>query len=293
LLLGYSGGAEWGGNAGDTDGIFYQNANEAFWDLQMISMADWQKELARVSRGKALYITNCSACHGADRKGSPGQFPDLTGIGFRRTVDEISGLIGSGSGKMPSFLQLSEDDRKAIAGFLTRPWFMPAGEHSAAAAAVKKDSQPEFPYQPPYTLRVWKQFTDREGYPGVKPPWGTLNAIDLNTGEYRWRVPLGEYPELAAKGVPITGTESYGGPLVTAGGLVFIAGTRDRKLRAFDARTGQLVWEYLLPAAGFATPVTYAVEGRQYIAIAAGGGKGTAFGRKYVAFALDGSKAGY
>ncbi len=307
LLLGYSGGAEWGGNAVDPDGVFYQNANEAFWDLQMITLAAWKKELASLSKGHALYVTNCSACHGADRKGSPGQYPDLRQVRNRQSAEAIAALIQSGNGKMPAFPQLSASDRKAIAGFLLRPWAVPPpGEHSetvragtstgahgqgAGAKGVgrtgRMDSLPEFPYEPDYTIKVWKQFTDSSGYPGVKPPWGTLNAIDLNTGEYLWRVPLGEYPELAKKGVPVTGTESYGGPLVTAGGLLFIAGTRDGKLRAFDRKTGRLVWSYQLPAAGFATPITYTVQGRQYIALAAGGGKGSAYGGKYIAFALN------
>lgn len=289
LLLGYSGGAEWGGSAGDPGGIFYQNANEAFWDLQMIPLAGWQKELASLSHGNALYVTNCSACHGVDRKGSPGQFPDLTRVGARRTAAEIAAIIHSGNGKMPSFPQLTEEERKAIAGYLLRPWAAPAaGEHSetAAAGAAKKDAVPEFPYQPDYTIKVWKQFDDQDGYPAVKPPWGTLNAIDINTGEYRWRIPLGEYPELVKKGVPVTGTESYGGPLVTAGGLLFIAGTRDGKFRAFDKNTGRILWEYQLPAAAYATPITYAVDGKQYIAIADGGGRGGKWGGKYIAFAL-------
>jgi quinoprotein glucose dehydrogenase len=144
----------------------------------------------------------------------------------------------------------------------------------------------EFPYQPEYVIKVWKNFTDADGYPATKPPWGTLNAIDLNTGDYLWRVPLGEYPELAKKGVPVTGTESYGGPLVTAGGLLFIAGTRDGKLRAFDRKTGTVLWEYQLPTGAYATPITYSVGGKQYIAIADGGGRGGPFGGKYFAFAL-------
>ena len=285
LLLGYSGGAEWGGNAGDPDGIFYQNANEAFWDLQMITMADWNKKLAALSQGHALYVTNCSACHGADRKGSPGQFPDLTRIGARRTGEEIAALIQSGNGKMPSFPKLSADERKAISGFLLRPWAVPPpGEHSETVSS--KTDTASFPYEPAYTIKVWRQFMDQQGYPAVRPPWGTLNAIDLNTGEYIWRVPLGEYPELVKKGIPATGAESYGGPLVTAGGLLFIAGTRDGKFRAFDKRTGKLVWKIQLPVSAYATPITYTVDGKQYIALADGGGRGGRYSGKYIAFSL-------
>ena len=136
-------------------------------------------------------------------------------------------------------------------------------------------------------FRGYERWRDAEGFPAIKPPWGTLSAIDLNTGEYRWRITLGEEASLMARGVPPMGTEMYGGPIVTAGGLVFIAATRDAKFRAFDKRTGTLLWETPLPAAGFATPSTYRVNGRQYVVIAAGGGKlGTPSGDSYVAFAL-------
>nr|MCU0352911.1 PQQ-binding-like beta-propeller repeat protein [Cytophagales bacterium] len=133
----------------------------------------------------------------------------------------------------------------------------------------------------------YNRFVDKDGYPAIKPPWGTLNAIDLNTGEYLWKVPFGEYKELTAKGIPLTGTENYGGPVVTAGGLLFIAATKDEKFRVFDKKTGKLLWETQLPAGGYATPSTYAVDGKQYVVIACGGGKmGTKSGDSYVAFAL-------
>ncbi len=134
----------------------------------------------------------------------------------------------------------------------------------------------------------YEQFRDHEGYPAIKPPWGQLNAINLNTGEFAWQVPLGEHAELTARGIPRTGTETFGGSIVTAGGLVFIAGTKDERMHAFDKQTGQLLWEHPLPAGGYATPSTYQVNGRQYIVIAAGGaGKlETRAGDAFVAFGL-------
>jgi quinoprotein glucose dehydrogenase len=139
----------------------------------------------------------------------------------------------------------------------------------------------------PFKSTGYKRFLDPDGYPAVKPPWGTLNAIDLNKGEILWQVPLGEYPELTARGISITGTELYGGPAVTAGGLVFIAASKDERFRAFDSETGKMLWETQLPAGGYATPSVYAVNGTQYVVIAAGGGKmGTKSGDAYVAFRL-------
>ena len=139
----------------------------------------------------------------------------------------------------------------------------------------------------PYRLREYERWKDPSGYPAVKPPWGTLSAIDLNTGEYVWKIPLGDAPELHKPGSAPTGAEQYGGPIVTAGGLVFIAATKDEKFRAFDKRTGALLWEVSLPAAGYATPASYMIDGRQFVVVAAGGGKlGTKVSDTYVAFAL-------
>jgi len=287
LLFGYSGGAEWGGNATDPEGIFYINVNDAPWELKMIDKATREKELASLTPGNALYLRNCAACHGGDRKGNGSVIPGLIDIGKKRSSDEINAIIKMGNGRMPSFPYLSDDNRKALIGFLLNKEVIPAknpNEHAPAdTITVKKD----FPYQPNYTLKIWQRFTDQNGYNAIKPPWGTLNAIDLNTGEYLWKVPLGEYPELTKQGIPITGTDTYGGPVVTASGLIFIASTRDEKIRAFDKKTGKQIWEYQLPAGGFATPITYEVNGKQYIAIAAGGARGAKPGGWYVAFALN------
>jgi quinoprotein glucose dehydrogenase len=144
------------------------------------------------------------------------------------------------------------------------------------------------PFYLKYSLDGYARFEDPEGYPAIAPPWGTFNAINLNTGEYKWKIPLGEIPALVEKGLKNTGSENYGGPVVTKGGLVFIAATNyDKKFRAFDKLTGKLLWEYTLPAAGNATPATYMVDGKQYLVIAAGGGKwGNPSGGSYVAFAI-------
>ena len=292
LLFGYSGGAEWGGNSIDPDGVLYQNTNDDPWVLQMMDTAERNAEMASVSQGNALYIMHCAACHGADRKGSGSSFPTLVNIGNKHSPEEIRKILKTGSGRMPSFQQLTDAERKAITDFILNPWaagrpMQAAGNHPESAAAIAETASGQFGFKPAYISRTWRKLTDSQGYPAIKPPWGTLNAIDLKTGDYLWRVPLGEYPELTKRGIPVTGMESYGGTLVTAGGLLFIAGTQDEKIRAFDKKTGKILWEYLLPAAGFATPITYEVKGKQYVVIAAGGGRGQKAGGNYVAFALE------
>jgi len=140
---------------------------------------------------------------------------------------------------------------------------------------------------PPYVFRGFQRWFDEEGYPAIKPPWGTLNAVDLNTGAIKWKVPLGEFKELTARGIPITGTENYGGPVVTAGGVIFIGATADAKFRAFDKETGNMLWEDDLPFDGNATPSTYAIDGKQYVVISAGGAKKKpVHGGSIVAFTL-------
>ncbi|MFM7101085.1 MAG: PQQ-binding-like beta-propeller repeat protein, partial [Verrucomicrobiota bacterium] len=283
ILPGFDGGAEWGGAGTDPEGVLYVNANEMPWVLTMVETR--RQDAAPLSGGEALFLQICAACHGVDRQGNKAQnVPSLAGVEQRLKRPDLLALLRTGKGVMPSFDFLSEAQKEAVVDHLlgpasARPSASPADRTAPAVADALGTI--------PYTMTGYHRWLDTNGHPAIKPPWGTLNAIDLNTGEYRWRVPLGEWPELTARGVPPTGTENYGGPVVTAGGLVFIAASRDEHLRAFDRRTGRELWKTRLPAAGYATPATYSVRGRQYLVIACGGGKiGTRSGDAYVAFAL-------
>jgi quinoprotein glucose dehydrogenase len=193
----------------------------------------------------------------------------------------VSLYIVLGGGRMPPFERLPERQRDAIVAYLF-------GTEAPARAASRSDDDEEVEEaEPPYVFAGFRRWFDREGYPAIEPPWGTLNAVDMNTGELLWKVPLGEYPELTARGIPPTGTENYGGPVVTAGGLVFIGATADETFRAFDRKTGRLLWKATLPFSGTATPSTYMAGGRQFVVISAGGGKsGRPSGSTIVAFAL-------
>lgn len=281
VLPGLDGGAEWGGPAFDpATGTLYVNASEMPWIITMKELPpETTQKQTNGEAGRQLYAQNCLSCHGPDRKGS-GNYPSLLGAGKKYNEQQFVELIGTGRRMMPAFKQLSGDERTALASFILDNKI----QQQRAFTAVSK---PVDTFRNlPYTITGYNKFLSREGYPAIKPPWGTLNAINLNTGELEWKVPLGEYPEFKKKGV-ITGTENYGGPVVTAGGLVFIAATRDGKIRAFSKRTGRMLWEADLPDPGFATPAIYSVNGKQYIVIACGGGKlGTRSGDAYVAFAL-------
>ena len=281
IFPGFDGGAEWGGAAVDPDGVLYVNANEMPWVLTMVeTLAPPDRPTAR---GPQIFAQLCAPCHGLNRVGNAAQnVPTLVGVGERMDEQTIVALLETGKGVMPSFAFLAPVQKQALADFLltgTSDVADPGREAATGGADVLG--------QIPYSHTGYHRWLDPEGYPAVKPPWGTLNAIDLSTGEYRWRVPLGEFPELTARGLPPTGAENYGGPLVTAGGVVFIGATKDERFRAFDQRTGALLWETKLPAGGYATPATYLAGDRQYVVIACGGGKmGTPSGDAYMAFAL-------
>ncbi|HEX6822359.1 MAG TPA: PQQ-binding-like beta-propeller repeat protein [Candidatus Sulfotelmatobacter sp.] len=276
IFPGFDGGAEWGGPAFDPNtGILYVNSNEMAWAVELA-----ENTTTKVS-GKSIYQSQCTICHRDDMKGSPPLFPSLVGIRDRMTQEQIKGRIRKGGGRMNGFPNLTEDEVNALVEYVSE------GENKELSSG-----QPAPPLMR-YRFSGYTRFHDQDGYPAVAPPWGTLNAINLNTGEYAWKVPLGEYPELAAQGMKNTGSENYGGPIVTAGGLLFIGATNyDKKFRAFDKATGKLLWETTLPFSGNATPITYEIDGRQYVVIAAGGGKDirSPSGGVYVAFTLRGKK---
>jgi quinoprotein glucose dehydrogenase len=278
ILPGFDGAAEWGGPAFDpATGMLYVNANEMPWVLRMVDQPVQPKVETFGQAGRRLYTLHCMACHGPDRKGS-GNNPDITQTAMRYDTASLPALLRAGRRMMPSFAHLTDAERQAVTAYLL-------GDASKSDRVFGRQPVDSF-LQLPYGMDGYNKFLTREGYPAIRPPWGTLNAIDLNKGEIAWKVPLGTFPEFEAKGI-VTGSENYGGPVVTAGGLVFIAATRDGRIRAFDKRTGRQLWSWQLPAPGFATPATYAVDGRQYLVIACGGGKlGTKSGDSYMAFSL-------
>ncbi|MDQ2899717.1 MAG: PQQ-binding-like beta-propeller repeat protein [Acidobacteriota bacterium] len=277
ILPGFDGGGEWGGAAFDSQsGKLFVNANEMAWIMRLVE----REKSAGPETGRSLYLQKCASCHRADRRGSPPEFPSLAGIGEKHSEAEIETIVRKGNGRMPGFAYLKRAETNAITRYVAK------GEDKEVDLG-STGAKPDPNIEQKYRFDGYNKFLDPDGYPAVRPPWGTLNAINMNKGEIAWKVPFGEFPELVAK-MGITGSENYGGPVVTAGGLLFIgATTHDRKFHAFDKDTGALLWQAELPAGGNATPATYSVNGRQFVVIAAGGGKsGAASGGSYVAFAL-------
>jgi quinoprotein glucose dehydrogenase len=271
LFPGMDGGGEWGGVAFDPNsGYLFVNANEMAWTVRLKErpMPGGQPETGRV-----LYDRYCASCHRSDLRGTPPEMPSLVDLTSRRSIDEIAAAVRDGGGRMPAFNHLHAAARRAIVEYMV----------SGRSLTVSHDAPTPFDVR--YTLDGDVRFTDPDGFPAITPPWGTLTAIDLGRGAIAWQVPLGEMP---GSGLKNTGSENYGGPVVTASGLLFIGATNyDNAFRAFEARTGRLLWQATLPAAGNSTPAVYAVDGRQYVVIAAGGGKwGAPSGGTYVAFAL-------
>lgn len=274
LFPGYDGGAEWGGAGADPEnGILYVNSNEMPWILQM-----QVKDGLGTDRpfGEKIYQTHCAACHLNDRSGNEKSgYPTLVGVEQRLEKGQIFDIVEKGQGRMLGFPQLTASEKEALYAFLTH-----VGDKQEAGEELATS------YDLPYEHMGYLKFLDEQGLPAISPPWGSLHAIDLNSGDYLWSINLGNTPELGADGIG-TGTENYGGPIITQNGLLLIAATRDGYFRAFDRHTGDTLWEYQLPAPAFATPAIYEINGKTYIAVACGGEKlGTKKGNTIMAFSL-------
>ncbi len=278
LLPGYDGAAEWGGAGADPEeGILYVNANEMAWILQM----EIKKSInSNLPLGEQTFQKNCMACHQLNRKGiAASGIPSLIDLKSRFKKEEVSQQIFQGKNMMPGFPQIPEEEKEALIRFL----YDEEEKHDLAIDTISQKYDPV-----PYKHLGYTKFLDSNGLPAISTPWGTLHAIDLNTGKYKWSIPFGETITLKEKGLPITGCENYGGPVITQNGLLFIAATKDGYFRAFNKYTGEILWEFLLPAPAFATPATYQVNGKQYIVIACGGEKlGTIKGNQIIAFAIE------
>lgn len=282
MLPGTRGGSNWGGGAFDpATGVLFVKSSDSP-EIDHIERVD-RESIALTSspynQGKALYLKYCATCHGKDRNGDEPVYPSLRNLHEKLTPDAALAKVRDGAGRMPSFSNILQGKEEAILAFLfetneTRPSRAESNlfEIHNNQMSVKEVNKVDEESGPLYlNMTPFSHWNDPQGNPAIKPPWGMLNAINLNTGEYEWQVPLGNIPELQDKGAPETGMEGYGGPIVTAGGLVFIGGTRDKKFRAFDKTTGKLLWETTLPGVANATPCTYMANGKQYVAVSISG----------------------
>ena len=273
----FGGGGEWGGAAEDMETkILYVNSNEV--PSTQIMLDAPQTEGLGITPGRSVYNKNCISCHGPELKGSGTEYPSLQNLNKKYNVVQLSQIIEQGQNRMPSFKHVSESERKSLIAFLTHTEYRSKQQNAVVRTVATKKSQI------PFIMKGYDRFVDKDGYPGIKPPWGTLNAVDLNSGQLLWKVPLGEYAELIKSGLGIPGSRNFGGPVV-------IAVTPEEKVRAFDKKSGKMILESKLPAAGFASPATYMINGKQFLVIACGGGKlGAKSGDSYVAFALPDAK---
>ena len=283
---GWKGGVEWGGMSVDPDkGIVFANVNNVY---SLGSLAD-ATTYHRPGNGERAYRQQCQVCHGADKQGTPPAIPSLVGVNQRLSTEDITSVIKNGRGAMPSFSALGDAAVNNLISYLSTGQDAPsAGPQRGGGDGGQNVNTNK------YTFTGYRYFTDPEGYNAGGYPWGTLNAIDMNTGKYLWTVPFGEHTELAEKGLTNTGAGSHGGTILTSTGVLFAGGSEyDLKFRAYDSATGKVLWTGNLPGHGAATPATYAVNGKQYVVIAASPARGgnavradTAASATYVVFAL-------
>ena len=277
IFFGLRGGTEWPGGAVDpSTQILYVASNDVPWRIQVQNVATLDQVQFPESRQRTAYIKNCSVCHGSGLQGR-GTHPSLYGIEERRPEEFIRQIVSEGRRGMPGYGHLPADTLDDVVEYIqsVKP------QVGQQVQAAQQNAPPEYQYT------GWRIFRDNEGYPANKPPWGWLNALDLNTGRMKWKVPLGKDQTLEARGLETVGTENLGGPVVTGGGLVFISGTTDRLIRAFDKETGQELWNHELPFIGSVPPTIYRVGGKQYLfAPATGGILEQPVGNAFVAFSL-------
>ncbi len=282
ILPGYDGGAEWGGPAFDPETkLLYVNTNEMSWVLHMVdTKPDPGKAMTTLEAGVNLYAQYCMSCHGPERLGG-GDYPSIVGVEHKYTRQLFTELLTTGRRMMPGNNSLTKEEKNAIASYILN--IKAAQREPYKGRIVTGDGRPKSLYE----FTGYNKFLTVENYPAIKPPWGTISAVNMNTGELVWKIPFGEFQELKDKGIPATGRENYGGPVVTAGGVLFIGASSDGKFRAINKRSGKILWETDLPAPGVATPSVYEVNGKQFVVIACGGSKwGGKSSDAYVAFAL-------
>lgn len=277
---GHHGAAEWGGGSYDPEtNIAYWNINEEpfIFTLEPID-PDKPAGLTQAegggdaAKGKAIYTTNCSFCHGTNREGADG--PAL--VNLRLGSEDIKKTVTKGGNEMPPFPNFSDKDLNDIIAFLKSD-----GAPTATATAAVDKGVPTWSGErgkhrwsttTPQYKNITDHFVDHMGFPAIQPPWGQIIAVDMKVGEILWKVPLGEYKELTAMGIPPTGVENFGGLVATSGGLIFVAATIDAKVRAFDKKDGKLLWEFQMEAPGWASPSIYEIDGKQFVVVVSGGG---------------------
>ena len=292
------GGSEWGGAAYDpSTHIIYLKSNESpeIDFLQKIDPAVTSSKVSVHDDGKKIYNLYCASCHKADRTGDEPLYPSLVDLKKRMSETEVLSKIREGSGKMPSFARILKGHEDGIIAYLfgktdkrllqNERDLSEIRNNRLSNIEVKKEKEKMDTSTIYLNVTAYAQLKDSEGRPAIKPPWGTLNAINLNTGEYEWTIPVGNHPELQRRGTPITGSTGSPGPVVTHGGLVFLGGSRDCRFEAFNKATGKLLWQTTLPGFASSTPCTYKSNGKQYIAVSVAGNKESPAG-SVMAFAL-------